>query len=331
MSENQKIRPENFVYSLRSVTEEAALAAYDWIGRGQKEEGDGAAVIAMRAALNKLAFSGEIVIGEGEKDEAPMLFKGERVGANANDHEDVEYSIAVDPVEGTSYLAKGLTNAMAVIALAKKGSMFDPSPSFYMEKFAAAAPARGKIDMTWPTAKKLNTLAECLGKDVRDLTVFVLEKPRHKKLVEDIHSAGARVALYPAGDVAGAIMAALPGTGIDALMGTGGSPEGIICAVAINAIGGEFLGRIDPQLPSEKIAVREAGLDTARWYKIDELASGDDLHFCGTGITTGLLFDGIERHPEYTRMQTLMISKTSAGRQLLTTFLPHAPKNKSKQ
>ena len=325
MSTNQDIRPEDFVYTLRSVTEEAALAAYDWIGRGQKEEGDGAAVDAMRTALNKLPINGTIIIGEGEKDDAPMLFDGEKVGAKKDGP---AYSIAVDPVEGTSYLAKGLTNAMAVIALTQKDKMFDPNPAFYMDKFAAQAEAVGVIDMSWSTKKKLTALAKALNKPIRDITVFVLEKPRHRKLVEEIYEAGARVSLYPAGDVAGAIMAALPNTGIDALMGTGGSPEAIISATAISAIGGVFNARVDPQLPSEKIAVEKAGMDTSYWYNVDELIGGDEAHFCATGITTGLLFDGVERCDHYDRLQTLLISKSTKGRQVLTTYIPNPIKKK---
>lgn len=325
MSTNQDIRPEDFVYTLRSVTEDAALAAYGWIGRGKKEAGDGAAVDAMRSALNKLPINGEIIIGEGEKDEAPMLFHGEKVGSKKGG---TAYSIAVDPVEGTSYLAKGLTNAMAVIALTKKGDMFDPTPSFYMEKFAAQAEAKDLIDMSWPTAKKLKALAKALNKPTQELTVFVLEKPRHRKLVNEIYDAGARVALYPAGDVAGAIMAALPNTGIDALMGTGGSPEAIISATAISAIGGVFNARINPQLPSEQIAVKDAGLNTTHWYDVDELIGGDEAHFCATGITTGLLFDGVERCDHYDRVETLLISKSTKGRQVLTTYIPKKLNNK---
>ncbi|MDH3597969.1 MAG: class II fructose-bisphosphatase [Rhodospirillales bacterium] len=312
----QPTNPE-FIYTLRHVTEVAARAAYDWIGRGNKEEGDAAAVDAMRAALNQLPFQGTIVIGEGEKDEAPELYKGERLGNGG-----FEADIAVDPVEGTSYLAKGLTNAMATIAIAPRGTMFDPGRAFYMEKFAAAPKAKGMIDMSWPVAQKLEVLAEVLGKRVADLTVYVLEKPRHRQLIEDIHGAGARVALYPAGDVAGALMAAIPNSGIDALMGTGGTPEGILSACAIRGLGGEFLGRINPQLPSETAAVKAAGLDTHRWYGLEELVGSQDVLFCATGITTGLLFDGVERRDDQYRLQTLMISGTTGERQILTSYLP---------
>lgn len=310
-------RPE-FIFGLRTVTEQAAKAAFDWIGRGDKARGDKAAVDAMRSALSKIDFEGLVVIGEGEKDEAPQLYNGEIVGmAGASFQAD----IAVDPVEGTSYLAKGLTNAMAVIAITPRGTMMDPGPAFYMEKFAGPPEAKGEIDPSWSTEEKLRTLARVLKKDISEITVYALEKPRHRKLVEEIHDVGARVLLYPAGDVAGALLAAIPDSGVDALMGTGGTPEGIMSAVAIRALGGEFLGRIDPQLQTEKIAVIEAGLDVSRWYQLDEIVRSDELYFCATGITTGLLLEGVERIEGGFRLQTLMVDGRGGGRQLLTTYM----------
>jgi fructose-1,6-bisphosphatase II len=311
----------SFIYSLRAVTEAAARSAYDWIGRGDKNQGDLAGVEAMRAALNGLPVGGTVIIGEGEKDDAPELYKGEVLGDPASP---LQFDIAVDPVEGTSYLAKGMTNAMAVIAMAPRGSMFDPGPAFYMEKFAGPPAVRGKIDPKAPVAEKLNVLATALDKPVSELTVYVLEKPRHKELVSRIHAAGARVALYPAGDVAGALMAAIPDSGIDALMGTGGTPEGVISACAIRLLGGEFLGRLDPQLPSEIIAVRQAGMDTSKWYGVDELIRSDKAYFCATGITTGLLFEGVERTRAQEKTQTLMIAGPGGERQILTTWHPRA-------
>ena len=309
----------SFIYTLRNVTEEAARSAYDWIGRGDKTQGDLAGVEAMRKALNALSVGGTVVIGEGEKDEAPALYNGETVG---DPDADCQCDIAVDPVEGTSYLAKGMTNAMAVIAMSPRGTMLNPGPAFYMEKFAGPPEVRGRIDPSAPVAEKLKVLGKALGKPVSELTVYVLEKPRHKELVAQIHTAGARVALYPAGDVAGALMAAIPDSGIDALMGTGGTPEGVISACAIRLLGGEFLGRIDPQLPTEINAVREAGLDTAQWRGVDELVSSDKVYFCATGITTGLLFEGVERSSTHEKTQTLMISGPKGERQILTTWHP---------
>ena len=310
-----------FVYALRQVTEAAARAAYAWIGRGRKEDGDGAAVHAMRKALGELEIDGVVVIGEGAKDGAPELHQGERVG---HPERTARFDIAVDPVEGTTFLAKGLTNAMAVIAIAPRGTMLDPGPCFYMEKFAAAPTARGKVDPAAPPAERLHQLAAALGKPVEELTVYVLEKPRHNALIAAIHDAGARVALYPAGDVAGAIMAAIPGSGIDALMGTGGTPEGILAACAVRGLGGVLYGRLDPQLQTEAMETRRAGFDTARWHGVDELVASDDVFFCATGITSGLLIEGVSRTAMHDRLQTLMVVGRTGERQLLTSYYPHA-------
>ncbi|MBB4266836.1 class II fructose-bisphosphatase [Roseospira visakhapatnamensis] len=308
-----------FLYALRSVTEAAASAAYDWIGRGRKEDGDGAAVDAMRAQLNQLAIDGVVVIGEGEKDEAPALYSGERLGQAPDD---MQLDIAVDPVEGTSYLANGMTNALAVIAVAPRGTMMDPGPAFYMEKLVVPPAARGKIDPTWSVERRLTALAQVLDKPIGELTVYVLEKPRHRGLVERIHQAGARVALYPAGDVAGALMAAIPESGIDCLMGTGGTPEGIMSACAVRALGGEFMGRLDPQLPTEQIAVQKAGLNTERWYAMDQMIKSQKVFFCATGITSGLLVGGVQRTSTHERLETLMVSGDSGERQTLVNWRP---------
>ncbi|MBT3306888.1 MAG: fructose-bisphosphatase class II family protein, partial [Alphaproteobacteria bacterium] len=232
--------PPLFIFALRNVTEAAAREAYKWIGLGQKDKSDVAAADAMREELKKLPISGTIVVGDAYKGPSNSLQNGETIG---DGDQYPEFDIAVDPVEGTSYLAKGMTNAMAVIAMAPKGTLFEPGPSFYMEKFAAPKEAQGKIDPEAPTEDKLIALAKALGKPVSELTVFVLEKPRHNEMVESIYRAGARVALYPAGDVGGALMAAIPDSGIDALMGTGGTPEGILSACAIRAMGGVFFAR----------------------------------------------------------------------------------------
>lgn len=306
-----------FPYLLRKVTEKAALASYNWIGRGNKIGGDSAAVEVMRASLEELKINGTIVIGEGEKDEAPQLYNGEVFGnKDASDQLD----IAVDPLEGTTFLADGQTNAMAVIATAPKGTMFDPGPAFYMEKFAAPAETRGKIDMDWPIEKKLLTVAKLIEKDIENLTVFVLDKPRHRSLIEEIHHAGARVSLYPAGDIAGALMAAIPDSEVDVLMGTGGTPEGIISASAIRAMGGEFLGRLNPQLATELVRVRDADLDTKRWYDRDELIGSDDVHFCATGITSGMLFSGVNQTKHHFRTETLIVTGTRKEMVSLTNW-----------
>lgn len=302
-------------YALRHACEAAALAAFDWIGRGRKQEGDAAAIAAMWRELDRLPLSGRIVVGEGAAGEVAHLYGGEELGAGG-----AAMDIAADPVEGTSYLAKGLTNAMAVLGMAPRGTLFDPAPAFYMEKFAAPPAARGRIQPDWPVERKLRALAEILNKPVSELTVFVLEKPRHRDLVAAIHDAGARVALYPAGDVAGAVLAAIPESGIDALMGTGGTLEGVISACALRALGAEFQGRIDPQLQGEAWAVRDAGLDTARWYDVGELVRAEQVYFAATGITTGRLLDGVERRAGEVRVQTLLIAGGSGERLVLTAY-----------
>ena len=312
------VNPE-LVFSLRRVTERAATAAFSWIGRGDGQDAGRAALDAMREALSEVDIDAVVAIGEATPGEAPQPQRGERLGRPGAAF---KADIAVDPVEGTSYLVRGQTNALAVLAVAPRGAMMNPGPVFYMEKFVTSAPARGKIDPRWSTEKKLAALAEALNKDVGDLTVFVLEKPRHRELVEKILASGARVALYPAGDVAGALMAAIPGSGIDALMGTGGTPEGIMSACAIRAIGGEFLARLDPQLQTEAKAVKDAGIDTSKWFERDEIIASDNVFFCATGITTGLMLEGVERSKTHYKVQTMMITGATGERQILTTYMP---------
>ncbi|KIL99902.1 Fructose-1 6-bisphosphatase GlpX type [Paramagnetospirillum magnetotacticum MS-1] len=304
-------------YELRRATEAAARAAYAWIGRGDKALADDAAVAAMQTELDGLDLNGLMLIGEGPKDEIGMLYHGQRFGAATAEP---AWDLVVDPLEGTSFLAKGMTNAMAVVAMAPHGTLFDPAPARYMEKLAAPPAAKGKIDPKAPVAERLAQLSAALNKPIEDITVYVIEKPRHKALVNAIHNAGARVALYPAGDVAGALMAAIPGSGIDALMGTGGTPEGLLSAMAIRAMGGEFLGRIDPQLATEAAAVEEAGMDLNHWYQLDEMVRSDKVVFCATGITTGLLLDGVERTRDQEKTQTLMIGGAAGPRQMLTSW-----------
>lgn len=314
-------RTNSFIHALRVVTEDAALAAFDWVGRGEKELGDGAAVDAMRAALAAIPVSGEVVIGEGEKDEAPHLYRGERFGCGEGEP---EYDIAVDPVEGTTFLAQGMAGSMAVIALAPRGTMFDPGPAFYMEKVALPPAARGQIDPTWSPAKIVQKVAECLNKPVEDVTVFVLNKPRHAKLVKSLRACGARVSLQSAGDVAGALLAGIRGTPIDILMGTGGTPEGVLVAGAMKALGGDMFARIDPQRPDEKQAALDFGLDLDKWLTLDELTSSTETLFCASGITSGLLCNGVDRDSRRTCIQTVLISGLTRERQLLTTWRPRS-------
>ncbi|MAF95403.1 MAG: fructose-bisphosphatase class II [Rhodospirillaceae bacterium] len=319
-TQKTKAVPPLFIFALRNVTEAAARVVYDTIGRDQKDESNALAAAAMRNELAKLPISATVVVGDAHKDvlnKSSSLYNGEKIG-DASRH--TEFDIAVDPVEGTGYLAKGMTNAMSVIAMAPRGTLFEPGPAFYMEKFAAPKEAAGKVDPEAPVKDKLSALAKALGKPVKELTVFVLEKPRHNALVSQIHEAGARVALYPAGDVAGALMAAIPNSGIDALMGTGGIPEGVLSACAIKAMDGVFTGRLDPQLPSERLAVIDQGLDTDRWHQSGDLVRSDEVYFSATGITTGLLFSGVERNGDLERTETLVISGLSGERQILSTY-----------
>ncbi len=293
----------NLGMELARVTEAAAMNAARWMGRRQKESGDQAAVDAMRLMLKTVAMDGIIVIGEGEKDEAPMLYNGEKVG-NGNGP---EVDVAVDPVEGTTLLAKGQPNAIAVIGVAPRGSMWNPGPGFYMEKIAVGAEAAGVIDLDAPVAVNLQNIAKAKGKNIDDLTVFVLERPRHDKLIAEIAASGARVALYDDGDVAGGLMAAMPDISIDVMMNIGGTPEGVITACAIKAVGGQLLGRLLPQSQAEKEAVEAAGLDINRILTVDDLVGSNDVYFAATGITTGRLLRGVRYQSGGARTYSMVI------------------------
>ncbi|MDD5280356.1 fructose 1,6-bisphosphatase [Acidithiobacillus thiooxidans] len=289
--------------SLLPVTESAARAASDWIGRGEKELGDGAAVDAMRAAIAQVPMRGVVIIGEGEKDEAPMLYNGEQVGSGTGP----EVEIAVDPVEGTTFLAQGMPGSICVLAAAPKGSMFQPGPAYYMDKLIVPAPARGKIDPEAPMKAKLQALAKSLGKDVKELRIFLLKKPRHDAMIREIQAAGATVRLQTDGDVSGGIMAAL-GTKVDAMMGIGGTPEGVISACAARAMGADMFGCLAPQKPGEAEAIAEAGLKVGQWLSRDELVSSDDVLFVATGLTSGDILDGVTRSHYFVESETLVIS-----------------------
>ncbi|HWQ69236.1 MAG TPA: class II fructose-bisphosphatase [Patescibacteria group bacterium] len=274
------------------VTEAAALAAGRWMGRGQKDAGDEAAVHAMRAMLRTVEMNGVVVIGEGEKDEAPMLFNGEAVGTGHGPAVDV----AVDPVEGTSLLAHGRPDSIAVIGVAPRGTMWSPGPGFYMNKLVVGREARDAISplsLAAPVAETLAAIGKAKHKSVADLTVFVLDKPRHAELIGALRAAGARVLTRTDGDVAGALMAATPDSGVDILMGIGGTPEGVIAACAVRALGGAMLGQLAPQKPGEREALLDAGLDIHRVLTERDLVSSDDVFFAATGITDGLLMQGV--------------------------------------
>ena len=279
----------NLAMDLVRVTEAAALASARWLGKGAKNEGDGAAVDAMRLSFNSLDIDGRIVIGEGEKDKAPMLYNGERIGTGHGPAVDV----AVDPVEGTNLLAYGRPNAIAVVGLAPAGAMFDPGPSYYMRKLVVPAPARGVVDMDAPVAHNLEATARARGKKVEDLMIFVLDKPRHKELIARIRETGARIQLHTDGDVAGALMAVDPASSVDMMLGTGGTPEGVLAACAIKALGGEILARFDPQSEEELARVRDFGLDTSAVLTRGTRIRDDNVFFAATGISGGTFLGGV--------------------------------------
>lgn len=280
----------NLGMELVRVTEAAALSAARFMGKGDKEGGDGAAVDAMRAVLHTLPMDGVVVIGEGEKDEAPMLYNGEKVGSGQLP----EVDVAVDPVEGTRLLAYGRPNSIAVIAAAPRGSMWEPGPSLYMDKIVVGPAARDVIDIRQAPGENLRRIAEALNHPVSDLTVFVLDKPRHKELIARIREAGARVSLQTDGDVMGALMAAVPGTGVDVLMGIGGTPEGVIAAAAVKALGGGMQGRRAPQLEDERVGLQNlVNEDLDRIFDLDDLIRSEDAFFAATGITDGPFLEGV--------------------------------------
>lgn len=284
-----KAPQRNLALDLVRVTEAAALSSARWLGKGDKEAGDQAAVDAMRLSFETLNIDGRVVIGEGEKDEAPRLYNGERVGGGG----DLAVDVAVDPVEGTNLLAFGRPNAISVVGVAPAGAMFEPGPSFYMQKLVVPAEAKTVVDIEAPVGENLRKIAKALGKDVDDLVVFVLDKPRHKKLVGEIREAGARIQLHTDGDVAGSLMAIDPRSEVDLMMGTGGTPEGVLSTIAIRIMGGEMFAKLDPQKQAEKNGLAEAGMDIRRIYTVADLVKSDDLFFASTGISGGTFLKGV--------------------------------------
>ncbi|EPC03733.1 hypothetical protein L861_00115 [Litchfieldella anticariensis FP35 = DSM 16096] len=283
------------------VTEAAAIAAYKWIGRGEKERGDDAAVMAMRKAFASLPFSGTVVIGEGEKDNAPMLYNGEALGRGG-----VAVDIAVDPVDGTNYLAKGMAGAVAVFAAAPAGAMFCPGPAFYMDKFIVPPVARNSVDPTVPVAEKIRDLSRALGKPISELCIFVLERPRHEALIREIKATGARVHMACDGDVLGGLRAAT-GEGADALMGVGGTPEGVIAACAARALGAGMWGALAPQSQAEEARLQDCGMQQGQILAMNDLVSSDDLVFACTAITGDDMLAGVRVMDGRAWTETLLI------------------------
>ena len=279
----------NLALELVRATEAAAMACARYMGFGDKEQVDQAAVDAMRPVLGSVRMNGVVVIGEGEKDEAPMLFNGERVG----DGTGAEMDIAVDPVDGTTLTAKSLPDAVSVLGVSPRGTMFDPGPAVYMQKLVVPGAVAGQVDLDAPIADTLATIARETDRKVSDLTVAVLDRPRHGALVKEIRAAGACIRFLIDGDVAGAIMAVTPGTGVDLLAGTGGTPEGVLAACALRCLGGEMLGRLIARDDTERRAALDGGYDLDRILTTVDFVSGNDVFFAATGVTDGALLKGV--------------------------------------
>jgi fructose-1,6-bisphosphatase II len=305
---SDKQRPDrNLALELVRVTEAAALAASRWMGRGDKEGADGAAVAAMRVVLETVPMDGTVVIGEGEKDEAPMLYNGEHVGDGSPPPVDV----AVDPIDGTTLTSLGRGNAISVIAVSEQGTMFDPGPCVYMEKIAVGPGAAGAIDITRPVADNLASVAHAKGIPVRDLTAVILDRDRHAGLIGEVRATGARIRLIPDGDVAGAISVAVPESGADILLGIGGTPEGVIAAAALRCMGGEIQGRLWPRNDHERAAALEAGYDLDKVLGTDDLVAGDNCFFAATGITDGEMLKGVHYDSRGATTQSLVMRSKS--------------------
>jgi fructose-1,6-bisphosphatase II len=280
----------NLALELARVTEAAAMAAVRWMGRGDKNGSDQAAVDAMRNMLDRIDMDGVVVIGEGEKDEAPMLYVGEELGTGRPPRVD----IAVDPIDGTRLLALGMPGAIAVLALAERGSMYSAPPGvYYMNKIAVGRRAKGAIDITASVAENIASVSRALDRDEGDITIMVLERPRHEQLIKEIRAMGARVRLIPDGDVAGAITAAEEGTGVDMLMGSGGAPEAVIAACALKAMGGEMQCKLFFRDDEERKNAEASGVNVNEIFMLDDLVKSDDVFFAATGITNGELLHGV--------------------------------------
>ena len=308
-------RPErNLALELVRVTEAAALAAGRFMGRGDKEGGDKAAVDAMRLVLNSVEMDGIVVIGEGEKDKAPMLYNGEALGTG---HEP-QVDIAVDPIDGTRLLALGKANSLATVALSDRGSMFNPGPIVYMDKIAVGPEAKGTVDVEAPVMVNLRNVARAKGKNIADLTVVVLERPRHDKLIAEIREAGARIRLITDGDVAGSLMTAWPDSGVDLLMGIGGTPEGVLSACALKAMGGEIQGRLIPRNDDEAERARQMGYNLKQVLTLHDLVRSNNVFFAATGITDGELLDGVKYYGDGARTHSLVMrSKSGTVREIV--------------
>jgi fructose-1,6-bisphosphatase II len=322
---SEPIQPpsRNLALELVRVTETAAIAASRWIGRGEKNLADQAAVDAMRRMIGTVAMNGIVVIGEGEKDNAPMLYNGEKVGDGSGPACDV----ALDPIDGTTLTAKGMNNAISVIAVSERGSMYDPSAVFYMEKLVAGPESADVVDITAPVKANLKAVAKAKHMSVSELTVVVLDRPRHDDLVRDIREAGGRIKFITDGDVAGAVMAARAGTGIDLLMGIGGTPEGIIAACAMKCLGGVIQGRLKPRSEEERERAQDAKLDLNQILTTNDLVSGNDVFFAATGITDGELLKGVRFVPNGITSNSIVMRSRSQTIRLIESEHPAEREN----
>ncbi|MFN3215045.1 MAG: class II fructose-bisphosphatase [Acidimicrobiales bacterium] len=303
----------NLAMELVRVTEAAAMAAARWMGRGDKEGADGAAVDAMRTMLDSVQMDGIVVIGEGEKDEAPMLYNGEVLG----DGTPIRCDVAVDPIDGTTLTALGRANAIAVLAVSDRGTMFNPGPCVYMEKIAVGRDCAGVIDLNAPIADNLAAVAKAKGEAVRDITVVILDRDRHIDIIREVREAGARIRLIPDGDVAGAISTAWEDSGADVLLGIGGTPEGVISAAALKAMGGEIQGRLWPRNETERRAAMDEGYDLDQVLTTEDLIKGDNCFFAATGITDGDLLRGVHYGPDSCSTQSLVMRSKSGTVRLI--------------
>ncbi len=307
----------NLAMELVRVTEAAALAAGRFMGRGDKEAADKAAVDAMRLVMNTIEINGVVVIGEGEKDQAPMLYNGEHVGAGGLGP---ELDIAVDPIDGTRPLAFGRSNSISTVAIAPRGTMFNPGPFVYMNKIAVGPESKGKINIEKPITDNLKAIAKAKGKYLEDLTCIILDRPRHDAMVAEMRRAGVRIRLIPDGDVAAALMTAWGDSGIDALFGIGGTPEGVISACALRAMGGEIQGKLFARNDDELNRGREMGYDFDKVLTMDDLVSSEDVFFAATGITDGELLRGVKYFGDGARTDSLVVrGLTGTVRQMTAT------------
>jgi fructose-1,6-bisphosphatase II len=313
MSPEKQVPDRNLAMELVRVTEAASLAAARWMGRGDKEGADGAAVDAMRIVLHTVPMDGIVVIGEGEKDEAPMLYNGEKIGDGTPPATD----IAVDPIDGTTLCSLGRPNAIAVIAVSERGTMFDPGPCVYMEKIAVGREAADVIDITASPTENLKAVAKAKGEAVTDVTAVILDRPRHDALIAEVRAAGARVRLIPDGDVAGAISTAWPDSGADILFGIGGTPEGVITAAALKCMGGVIQGRLWPRDESERQRAIDEGYDLDKVLFTDDLVAGDNCFFAATGITDGELLKGVHYDSSGATTQSLVMRSKSGTVRLI--------------